>query len=177
MSTAHRLFYSVGIRAVGVDRVIAEAGVARMTFFRHFPTKDDLVVAFLSTQAEAARTELARIRDAAGADWPHAVLQWVRAGVTTEPAVDGFRGCEFINTAAEFCDPSHPARVVVDQHRSWVRDIMQAALEELGHPAPRPTAELLLMLRTGAVVAASLEGFTDADGSFERTWWSLVGQP
>jgi AcrR family transcriptional regulator len=174
VATASRLFYGTGIRAVGVDRVIAESQVARMTFFRHFPTKDDLVVEFLERQADTARRELSQIRDAAGADWPRAVIGAILAGVESEQAVSGFRGCEFINTAAEFCDPAHPVRAVVADHRAWIRDLLGDALTELGHPSPRGTAELLLMLRTGAIVAASLEGLADHEERFARTWWELV---
>jgi AcrR family transcriptional regulator len=173
LATAGRLFYAIGIRAVGVDRVIAESEVARMTFFRHFPTKDDLVVAFLQAQASAGCEEMLRVRHL-GPDWPRAVLGAVAAGVTTVPGTAGFRGCEFINTAAEFCDPAHPARQVVDQHRAWIRDLLAEALTELGHPTPLATAELLLILRTGAIVAASLEGFRHPDGAFELAWWQLV---
>ena len=93
------------------------------------------------------------------------------------PTGDGFRGCEFVNTAAEFSEPTHPARLVVDQHRAWIRDRMAEALTELGHPTPRTTAGLLLMLRTGAIIAASLEGFDDDDGAFEQTWWKLIDHP
>ncbi len=173
LATASRLFYSTGIRAVGVDRVIAESTVARMTFFRHFPTKDDLVVAFLEARAKAGQDELCRVR-AESQDGPRAVLAAVAAGAATVPATEGFRGCEFVNTAAEFCDPGHPARGVVDRHRAWIRDLLSDALSELGHPTPRSTAELLLMLRTGAIVAASLEGYSDDDGALEKAWWNLV---
>jgi AcrR family transcriptional regulator len=174
LATANQLFYSTGIRAVGVDRVIAESQIARMTFFRHFPTKDDLVVAFLTARVESARAEAARLREVAGAGWPRAVLGWILDGVATARAVEEFRGCEFVNTAAEYCDPSHPVRVVVAEHRAWIRDLLQEALVELGHPAPLGTAEMLLALRTGAVIAASLEGFDGDDGTLTRTWWSLV---
>ncbi|GAA3558836.1 TetR/AcrR family transcriptional regulator [Microlunatus spumicola] len=174
LATASRLFYAVGIRAVGVDRVIAESQVARMTFFRHFPTKDDLVVAFLARRVELAEAELAQLRADAGDDWPRALLGWVADGVTTARGTEGFRGCEFINTAAEFSDPSHPVRAIAARHRAWIRDQMQEALVALGHPAPALTAQHLLMLRTAAVVAASLEGFDDDEGTFARTWWSLI---
>lgn len=174
LATASRLFYGVGIRAVGVDRVIAESSVARMTFFRHFPSKDDLVVAFLTQRVELARAELAQLREKSGADWPRAVLAWVADGVTTARETEGFRGCEFINTAAEFSDPEHPVRVIAGQHRAWIRDQMQEALTELKHPTPGSTAEQLLMLRTAAVIAASLEGLDDPDNTFSRIWWSLV---
>jgi AcrR family transcriptional regulator len=172
--TASQLFYRVGIRSVGVDRVIAESEVARMTFFRHFPSKDDLVVAFLARRVEVAQAELAELRERAGADWPHAVLAWVADGVAIARETEGFRGCEFINTAAEYSTPGHPVRTIAAQHRAWIRDQMQEALTELGHPAPRSTAEQLLMLRTASVIAASLEGLEDPDDTFTRTWWSLV---
>jgi AcrR family transcriptional regulator len=167
------LFYGTGIRAVGVERVITEAGVARMTFFRHFPTKDDLVVTFLRTRAEQARDELRRVR-ADHPGQPRAILAFFAGGVATQPQVPGFRGCEFINTAAEFCEADHPAREVVAAHRAWVTQMLREALTELGHPTPDATAELLLMLRTGAMVAASLEGTTGGADAFEHGWWSLV---
>ncbi|WP_243074648.1 TetR/AcrR family transcriptional regulator [Microbacterium sp. SS28] len=175
MATATDLFISIGIRSVGVDRLIAESSVARATFFRHFPTKDDLVVAFLETQASDARRRLTLIRDQ-GPGGARAVLGEIAAGAKAGMDRTGFRGCEFINTAAEYCDPEHPVRVVVDRHRAWVRDIMADALSDLGHPDPDGTAEVLFTLRTGAVVASSLEGFRDSGGAFDRAWWGLVDQ-
>ena len=173
LDTATELFISTGIRSVGVDRLIAESSVARATFFRHFPTKDDLVVAFLEAQAADARRDLTRIRSErpGGA---RALLAEIAAGAKAGMDQAGFRGCEFINTAAEYCDPEHVVRVVVDRHRAWVRDIMADALAELGHPTPAATAEILFTMRTGAVVASSLEGFSDSDGAFDRAWWALV---
>ncbi|UUT34321.1 TetR/AcrR family transcriptional regulator [Microbacterium elymi] len=174
LATATRLFISVGIRSVGVDRLIAESEVARATFFRHFPTKDDLVVAFLRSQAAEAREQLTRVR--AQPDGPRALLAEIAAGAKVGMDCDGFRGCEFVNTAAEYCDPDHPVRLVVDQHRAWVRDIMSDSLHELGHPTPVATAEVLFTMRTGAVIASSLEGFGNVDGAFDRAWWALIDQ-
>ena len=173
LSTATALFISTGIRVVGVDRLIAEAGVARATFFRHFPTKDDLVVAFLEAQAADARRELTRIRTR-HPDGARALLAEIAIGAKAGMDCPGFRGCEYINTAAEYSDPEHITRIVVDRHRAWVRDIMVDSLTELGHPTPFATAEVLFTMRTGAIVASSLEGFSDADGAFDRAWWALV---
>lgn len=174
VETADRLFYATGIRAVGVDRVIAESEVARMTFFRHFPTKDDLVATFLRRRVRRAEQELAEVK-ATSRDDPRAVLSFFAGGVSDERARPGFRGCEFINTSAEFCDPTHPARGISAAHRAWVVAELADALTLLGHPAPQPTAETLLMLRTGAIVASALEGLTVDDATFERTWWSVAG--
>lgn len=174
LATADRLFYTTGVRAVGVDRVIAESQVARMTFFRHFPTKDDLVATFLVRRVRLAEESLARV-EAEHPDDPRAVLAFFAAGTASERARPGFRGCEFINTSAEFCDPEHPARRVTAEHRAWITTKLCEALTRLGRPDPRTTAEALLMLRTGAIVGSSLEGLTMDEESFERTWWALVG--
>ena len=172
LTTATELFISTGIRTVGVDRLIAESGVARATFFRHFPTKDDLVVAFLEAQAADARRVLTAIR--AQPEGARALLAEIASGAKAGMECTGFRGCEFINTAAEYSDPQHKTRIVVDRHRAWVRDLMVDSLVELGHPTPIGTAEVLFTMRTGAIVASSLEGFSDADGAFDRAWWALV---
>jgi AcrR family transcriptional regulator len=174
LATATDLFISTGIRSVGVDRLIAESGVARATFFRHYPTKDDLVVAFLESRAVEARRELTAIRT--GPNGARALLAEIATGAKQGMDAAEFRGCEFINTAAEFCDPDHIVRGVVDRHRAWVRDIMADSLTELGHPAPFATAEVLFTMRTGAIVASSLEGFSDPEGAFDRAWWALVDQ-
>ena len=172
LATATDLFISTGIRSVGVDRLIAESGVARATFFRHYPTKDDLVVAFLEARATEARSELTRIR--AGRDGARSLLAEIAAGSKQGIGSADFRGCEYINTAAEYCDPEHEVRAVVDRHRAWVRDIMADSLAELGNPTPFATAEVLFTMRTGAIVASSLEGFSDTEGAFDRAWWALV---
>lgn len=174
LATATDLFIATGIRSVGVDKLIAESGVARATFFRHFPTKDDLVVAFLEARARDARQELTAIRSAPGG--ARALLAEIATGSKQGMGSPDFRGCEYINTAAEYCDPHHPVRLVVDRHRAWVRDIMADSLAGLGHPTPFATAEVLFTMRTGAIVASSLEGFSDAEGAFDRAWWTLVDQ-
>jgi AcrR family transcriptional regulator len=174
LATADRLFYTTGVRAVGVDRVIAESQVARMTFFRHFPTKDDLVATFLRRRVRLAEEELARVEAEHPGD-PRAVLAFFAAGTSSERTRPGFRGCEFINTSAEFCDPEHPARRVTAEHRAWITTKLCEALTQLGRPNPRTTAEALLMLRTGAIVGSSLEGLTTDEETFERIWWALVG--
>ena len=152
LDTAYDLFSAYGTRAVGVDRIIAEAAVAKATFYHHFKAKDDLVCTYLEEQARLQRDAVAGMtgepldRIAAYFD----VLGEVGCG-------PGFRGCPFLNAAAEYADPAHPVRLVVDRYRQWFRELMTSLLREGGHPRPEPTAELLLILRDGIAVGSGLD--------------------
>jgi AcrR family transcriptional regulator len=152
LATASRLFYAEGVHTVGVDRIIAEAGVAKATFYHHFKAKDDLVCAYLEERAGHQRDAV--------------------AGMTGEPLDQisayfdllgevgcgpGFRGCPFLNAAAEYADPEHPVRLVVDRYRQWFRELMTSLLRAAGHPSAEPTAELLLILRDGIAVGSGLD--------------------
>jgi AcrR family transcriptional regulator len=154
LRTASALFYGEGIRAVGVDRVIAEAGVTRATFYRHFPSKDDLVVAYLRSVDEAVRA----VAGPRAGTPPEAAAQ-LRAIVDAMAETlcsRGFRGCSFINAAAEFPDPHSPVHRAVAEHRRWLADLFTADLAAAGHPDPEGAAAHLMMLRDGAMVAGYL---------------------
>jgi AcrR family transcriptional regulator len=149
LRTASELFYAEGIRAVGVDRVIEVAGVTRATFYRHFPSKDDLVVAYLRAVHDAAR--------AVAGDRPgEQRLRRVVGAMTELVCAPGFRGCSFINAAAEFADPQSPVHRAVDDYRNWLTGIFVADLAAVGHPDPTAAAAHLVMLRDGAMVAGYL---------------------
>ncbi len=150
LGAASRRFYAEGIRAVSADRLIADAEVSKVTFYRHFRSKDDLVVAYLERLADAERTEVER---RGAADPPAEVLRWYARFLGETTCSPGFRGCPFINAAAEHADPAHPARVVVDAHRRWLHGQASALVAALGAPEPDALAERLLMLRDGAMVA------------------------
>ena len=100
LDTAFRLFYAHGIRAVGVDTIIAESGVAKATFYKHFPAKDDLVVAYLDKVDEVWTGQLDAAAEAAGAA-PADHLVGLFDALPTACRRDGYRGCAFINAAAE----------------------------------------------------------------------------
>ncbi len=155
LRTASALFYAEGIRAVGVDRVIAEANVTRATFYRHFPSKDDLVVAYLHAVDESVRTLAGERRrtSAAAAAQLHAIL----SAIAETMCGPGFRGCSFINAAAEFPDPESPVHQAVAEHRRWLVHTFADALATVGHPDSEGAAAHLMMLRDGAMVAGYLE--------------------
>ncbi|WP_345422805.1 helix-turn-helix domain-containing protein [Pseudonocardia xishanensis] len=150
LRTASALFYAEGIRAVGVDRVISEAGVTRATFYRHFPSKDDLVVAYLQA-VDAAVREVAASAPEGG---PR--LRAVVGEMGERLCTDGFRGCSFLNAAAEFPDPQSPVHRAVAAHRAWLTGLFVRELELVGHRDPEAGAAHLMMLRDGAMVAGYL---------------------
>jgi AcrR family transcriptional regulator len=154
LRTASALFYAEGLRGVGVDRVVAEAAVTRATFYRHFPGKEDLVVAYLAGVDRSVREQAgeAPADPAAAARWLHALTSLVGDTVCGV----GFRGCAFINAAAENPDPASPVRQAVRVHREWLEGAVRSALAAAGHPDPVEAARHWLVLRDGAMVAGYL---------------------
>ncbi|GAA3523691.1 TetR/AcrR family transcriptional regulator [Aeromicrobium panaciterrae] len=151
LDAATRRYYADGIRAVSADRLIAEAGVSKVTFYRHFPTKDDLITAYLTQQVAAVEDALTAKR-AELTDDPAGVLEWYAESVGSVMCTPGFRGCAFINAAAEL-PRDHPASRVVRDHRTWLIGQFRELLTELGVADVDGKAEQLMMLRDGAMVA------------------------
>jgi AcrR family transcriptional regulator len=158
LDSASSLFYTLGVRAVSADRVIAESGVSKVTFYRHFPSKDDLVVAYLGEVSERERTAFLSARERLDDD---ALWRWYVESIVDAGCTPGFRGCPFINAAAEYSDAAHGVRVAVARHREWMQDRLTELAESHGSSEPRRVAEEIQMLRDGALVLAALDGRTD----------------
>ncbi|MEU7474739.1 TetR/AcrR family transcriptional regulator [Lentzea sp. NPDC042327] len=154
LGTAGRLFYAEGLHSVGVDRVLAEAKVTRATMYRHFAGKDDLLVAYLGEADRATRQQL-EAGVAAAADDVEAVRAVAR-GIAAHIRSEGFRGCAFLNAAAEYPDPAHPVHVAVLNHRQWFHDTVAELLSRVGDSPVELDARHLVMLRDGAMAAGCL---------------------
>ncbi|PBC70320.1 TetR family transcriptional regulator [Streptomyces sp. TLI_235] len=159
VQAASRLFYYEGVRAIGVERLIAEAGVTKATFYRHFAAKDDLVVAYLLTK-DAYYKEVAE--PLAAAYPPAEAIDLIFEAIAEHARERGFRGSPFLNAAAEYPDADHPVRSLVTSHRDWIRSLFQNLLASLGHTAPESAAGALLMLYDGAMAAGYLDDSTAA---------------
>jgi AcrR family transcriptional regulator len=156
---ASRLFYYEGVRAIGVERLIAEAGVTKATFYRHFASKDDLVVAYLLTK-DAYYKDVAE--PLAAAHPPAEAIDLIFEAIAEHARERGFRGSPFMNAAAEYPDAGHPIRALVTSHRVWIRSLFQDLLTRLGHTDPESAAGALLMLYDGAMAAGYLDDSTAA---------------
>jgi len=150
---ASELFYAEGIHAISADRIIAGVGTTKASFYRYFPTKDDLVLAYLRGQAEAERNAMTTAASAADPQRALRAVTGVFADVSCRP---GFRGCPFINAAAEYPAATHPVRLLIDEHRAWWHGFFRDLAERLGVPAGATAdtvADQILMLRDGALIA------------------------
>lgn len=158
LDAARLRFYADGIRAVSADRLIDDAAVSKMTFYRHFRSKDDLVVAYLQEIVVEEQAAMAAARAAHPGD-PAAVLRAYAEAVGALTCATGFRGCAFLNAAAEYADPEHPVRQVVTLHRTWLRAELADLVTALGVPAERAgqVADQLQAVRDGAMVAGTLD--------------------
>jgi AcrR family transcriptional regulator len=155
LDTASTLFYERGVRAVGVDLVVSESGVAKTSLYRHFRTKDDLIVAFLEREDVefwAQWDEVAARHAGEPADEIEAHMRWIgkRLGRAN------YRGCPQINVAAEFAEADHPARAVAKRHMQAMRKRLAELARQLGAARPNDLAAQLGLLVNGAFVSASM---------------------
>jgi len=157
LDTAFRLFYAHGPRGVGVDTVVAESGVAKTTLYKHFPRKDDLVLAYLDKVDQGWFGQLRAAARAAGDD-PRAQLVGMYDALSTAARRDGYHGCAFINTAAE-SDAGSDVHARTVEHkqvvRAWVTDLARRAAAT----DPDLHARQLTLLIDGGLAA----GVLDAD--------------
>jgi len=156
-AVAADLFYRKGIHAVGVEEIVREAGVAKISLYRSFASKDDLVVAYLR---ERGRTFLAGWDDAFEQyrDTPQAQLRAIMRYVAEATEADGYRGCPFINFSAEFPDASHPGRKVAAATMQAIRDRFLRLAQALRVPEPQTLADAWLLLFEGAFALSQTLG-------------------
>ena len=155
LDTASTLFYERGVRAVGVDLVVADSGVAKTSLYRHFRTKDDLIVAFLEREdvefwAQWDEVAARHAGDPAGEIEAH--MRWIGKRL----ARANYRGCPQINVAAEFAEADHPAREVARRHMQAMRKRLAELARGLGAARPNDLAAQLGVLVNGAFVSASM---------------------
>lgn len=174
LETANELFYEDGIRNVGVDRIIAASAVTKATFYKHYRAKDNLIVEYITSRHERVRANLEAI--IAESPDAKAALRGFVAAVLAEIASPGFRGCPFINAAAEFPDSEHPVRQVVTAHREWYVDTLAELLKQMGHPVPGDGADELLLARDGALAGGYAGDSVAASAALSRIANRVISQ-
>ncbi len=164
MAAASELFYSEGVHSVGIDRIIAESGVAKMSLYNHFKSKDALIAAWLEEQHHGWREwfqgAIARHAEASG-ESPLLALFDALHEWHEKP---NFRGCAFINSAVELVDADHPGYQITLAHQQAVADYIHGLVQDANLPNPEDLAQQLMILMQGATVVAMMHGCPNAAG-------------
>ncbi len=149
LAAADKLFYEQGIRAVGVDTIAAEAGVSKRTLYNYYPTKDDLIAAYLT----------GRFKQIAPSDAParEQILAYFDR-IAAMVADGSFRGCPYVNAVTEIGDRKHAAVALAVQFKEQRRQWYRALLERLQARDPETLATQLQLLVEGALVTALVRG-------------------
>jgi AcrR family transcriptional regulator len=160
LDTAFRLFYASGIRAVGVDLIIAESGVAKATFYKHFPAKDQLVLAYLDKVDSIWTGQLRAAAKAAGPD-PADQLVGLFDALSTACRREGYRGCAFINAAAE-APPGTAVHERTVAHKASVLAWLRELCSHADIDNPDALARSLALLLDGGLADGALAADPDA---------------
>jgi AcrR family transcriptional regulator len=151
------LFYKEGIRAIGVETIVKQAGVAKISLYREFESKDDLIVAYLGKRNVDYWRNVDRIM-AAKPDDPRAQVRALVSYVAGRATASGYRGCPFINYASEFPDPLHPGHRIVDENKREMRRRLVALSKAIGASRPAQLADALFLLIEGAYASSQTLG-------------------
>jgi AcrR family transcriptional regulator len=161
LETADRLFYEEGVRAVGIDRIIAEANVAKMTLYTHFPSKDNLILAVLNHREQRV-SEFFRFAMERHGKKTKSPLRAFFAALKEWFESPGFRGCAFQNAAVELADPAHAGTQFVRGHKQRFGEFLRGLVEQTVGKAAARVAPAVTLLVEGAIVTAVIQGKPDA---------------
>jgi AcrR family transcriptional regulator len=154
LDTADRLFYEEGVHAVGIDRVLEESGVAKGSLYYNFGSKDDLVRTYLQNRHAKWAARIDAELDAAATPAGKILAVFDALGdLFTQP---DFRGCAFINAAAEAPAGSAEEQATQD-FRSWLHQLFAALVTEAGYPGAAKLAAQLVILYDGANISAQMD--------------------
>jgi AcrR family transcriptional regulator len=155
LDAADRLFYREGVRAVGIDRVLAEADAAKASLYQHFGCKDQLVASYLERRTVDARAKIeAYLADTPPSQRALRFFDWVVEWAESKD----FRGCPLQHTVSELTDAAHPARVVARDQRDWFTERLLEWTLAAGVKDAKATARALIVLFDGAIAASEIDG-------------------
>ncbi len=161
VETALRLFASRGFHATGIDTILAEAGVAKMTLYHHFSSKEELILAALRLRDERLRNWLMkRVRQRAEDPALRLLAIFDVLGESCER--DDFSGCTFINASAEYGDLDCPIHAAAAEHKRLLRNYVRDLAASAGAPDPDALSKQLFLLMDGAIVGTKMSGKPDA---------------
>lgn len=162
LTAANELFYEEGIHAVGIDRVLERAQVAKASLYSTFGSKEDLVRAYLETRDQRRRKRIGAALEKHSS--PRARILAVYDVLGEVVRESSYRGCAFVNASAEGMSADSKAKPICDDSRAWLRELFTSLARELGAKDAKRLGARLTMLYDGATVAASMDRDASAVG-------------
>jgi AcrR family transcriptional regulator len=173
LAAARDLFYRHGIRAVGVESIAEAAGTNKMTLYRHFASKDELVAEYLRQCAERDAVNWERLKARHPGDPLAQLRAWIK-DMSDHVVSRTERGCPLVNAAVELPEKDHPARRVIEQCKCATRDKVIALCREAGLNEPELLADELNLMLEGARVTAQSMGIDGLRVRLERMSEALI---
>lgn len=172
LETAALLFFQKGYRAIGVDTITAHSGIGKMTLYRHYKSKDDLIVAYLQESNTRFWVEFENAtRGAASAREKLVAFFRALAGYITSPECFG---CPFLNIVTEYPDPDYPGHKVALEHKESLRQRFRDLAEQAGARNPAVLADQLFLLMDGAYMAVRMFGINNPGAGVAETACVLI---
>ena len=158
IDAAGRRFYRDGFRNVGIDQILAEVGISKTAFYKHFECKEDLVLAALEDHHRAMLDMFGNMARERGGPTPIGQLRALLDVVEHFVESDDFQGCIFVNVAMEFPLPHEPAHIAAAKNRQAIEDMVHGLAIEAGAGDPRSLAKELCLIMEGAYVTRHVTG-------------------
>ncbi len=157
LRAAAELFYQEGVRAVGVDTVVERAGVNKMSLYRQFASKDELIAAYLEQSNDCFFSFFDKSIAMHPGEPARQITQYFE-DLAQRASREGYRGCPFVNVAAEFPDPTHPARRIVARNKAQLVERLTELTAAAGADDPAGLADALALLIEGVYAASQTFG-------------------
>lgn len=172
LCAARELFHRHGIRGVGVEAIAEAAGTNKMTLYRHFESKDDLIIAYLRSVAAEAESAWQNISTQHPDDMMAQLRAWL--SLAAEYVMSDNRGCDLANAAVELAEEGHPARRIIEQLKTEHRDRLAALCRGAGIAEAETLADRLTLLLEGARVSRLAAGSKGPSSEFVRTAEAVI---
>ncbi len=174
VETALKLFYQEGFHSTGIDKILAQSGVAKMTLYKHFPSKDDLIRAVLEERDRRFREWFVGLVEEKAVS-PRERLEAVFDALEEWINGEEFRGCMFINAAAEFSSKHEAISTVAAEHKRVMCEYLRGLVEQAGFQEPETLAYQLSLLVEGTIVLGHVCRDHSAAGKAKEAALILLG--
>ncbi|GHO85734.1 TetR/AcrR family transcriptional regulator [Dictyobacter formicarum] len=175
LDVATDLFYREGIRAIGVDTIVEQSGVGKATLYRHFPTKEDLITAYLDEKEHDYWQQYDEVLVQHEGSPREQLLAFVDTVVARLLQPD-YRGCTFLNALAEFSDKEHSVHRHAVEHKLALKKRLLQLSQQAGASDPEMLADQLMLLINGALASVSTFGATGPTSQLKPLATQLIDQ-